>query len=259
MTTNTATMATSGLSTIMKSTAPARPRAASREPLVNRAVRLLRHDVLSGCFALGERLVEVELAARYQISRHMLREALQALEGEGLVVSDAFRGRSVVNPTEKDIEAMFLVRVALERVAAALAAHRITPSQKKRLEATAALPAEPWASLIDLVDWDSNIHRLVWEIAGEPFLRAQLERIIWPFFRLTPSLEATPTEPVGMLREQWQRETAGRPGSHRNVVAAILQQNAVTAREAMVAHICKTGEFSREFAGTLAAAFDLAD
>ena len=40
---------------------------------------------MNGEYAMGERLVEADVAEKYQISRHVAREALQVLEGAGLV------------------------------------------------------------------------------------------------------------------------------------------------------------------------------
>src|SRR5688572_29757998 len=98
----------------------------TREPLTEQAKRILRSAILNGQFNPGARLVETALAERYGITRHVMRAELQALEGEGLVANDPFRGRSVISPGRRDYESIYLIRVSLESLAAGLAAYRIT-------------------------------------------------------------------------------------------------------------------------------------
>jgi len=55
----------------------------------------IRQDILSGMLAANERLKVSSLAGRYQTSTNPVREALQQLRGEGLVVIEPNRGASV--------------------------------------------------------------------------------------------------------------------------------------------------------------------
>ena len=66
-------------------------------------VEHLRHDLLSGRFAPGTRLNEVELAAEFEISRGPLREAVQCLVSEGLVEHRPNRGAIVPVPTAASV------------------------------------------------------------------------------------------------------------------------------------------------------------
>lgn len=53
--------------------------------LVELSMRRLRHEILSGALAPGERLIEEQLTQRFGISRAPLREALRSLGQQGLV------------------------------------------------------------------------------------------------------------------------------------------------------------------------------
>lgn len=90
--------------------------------------RRLRRALVTRRIAPGARLVETELAARLGVSRTPVREALRKLESEGF----ATRARtgsgleaSVISPSE--VEALFLVRGQLDRLAAQLACERAKP------------------------------------------------------------------------------------------------------------------------------------
>lgn len=58
------------------------------ERLSDQVYELIRQDLWSGAFGPGQRLVELELAARYNVSRTPVREALVQLSRDGLLMSN---------------------------------------------------------------------------------------------------------------------------------------------------------------------------
>ncbi len=74
--------------------------------------------ILNGVFQPGERLVESVIAEQLGVSRPPVREALSALEREGLVVNIPRRGNFVVEFTPKDIDEVYSLRLVLELEAA---------------------------------------------------------------------------------------------------------------------------------------------
>ena len=86
----------------------------------------LRAAILSGQCAPGEHLREVEIADRYDVSRGPVREALLQLEREGLVLLRRNRGAVVARLSRADLEEVYSLRLALERLAVAQAA-RMAP------------------------------------------------------------------------------------------------------------------------------------
>jgi DNA-binding GntR family transcriptional regulator len=93
----------------------------------------IRNLIISGEFAPGERLVEAALADRFAVSRGPVRRALMELERMGLVTSSARRGVNVATFRRADIDELFDVTMALERMAAREAAEQATPEQVARL------------------------------------------------------------------------------------------------------------------------------
>ncbi len=78
----------------------------------------LRSAIHSGQLAAGEQLHEVELAREFGVSRGPLREGMQRLTQEGLLISIKNRGLFVVELTEVDVRDIYLAREAIERSAA---------------------------------------------------------------------------------------------------------------------------------------------
>ena len=86
----------------------------------------LRSAILDGRYQPGEMLRQEDLAARLGVSRVPLREALQRLEGEGLVVLQPRRGYAVVSLDLDEIVEIFRVRTFLEGRAGFLATENRT-------------------------------------------------------------------------------------------------------------------------------------
>lgn len=88
--------------------------------------RRVREAIGAGEYGPGQQVGEVELAARLGVSRGPLREGLQRLTAEGLLVSIRNRGLFVVEMNDENIADMYLAREAVERGTAA-AVHRVDP------------------------------------------------------------------------------------------------------------------------------------
>ena len=74
----------------------------------------LRRAILEGVFQPGERLVERQIAERFQISKTPVREALQELKRRGLVTSRTHRGTEVRVVDAQMVREIYQVRIALE-------------------------------------------------------------------------------------------------------------------------------------------------
>jgi Transcriptional regulators len=95
----------------------------------------LRHCIVLGDLAPGERLLSDGLASRLGVSRTPVREALRKLEAEGLVAASPRLGLVVREISEQDLAEIFAIREALEATAARLAAENAAPSELADLRA----------------------------------------------------------------------------------------------------------------------------
>ncbi|PLS31463.1 GntR family transcriptional regulator [Bifidobacterium margollesii] len=77
----------------------------------------LRAQVIHGEILKGERLVETEVAQRYDVSRGPVRDALSLLANEGLVEKGR-QGYVVRGLSEKDVRDIYEVRTAFEEISA---------------------------------------------------------------------------------------------------------------------------------------------
>jgi DNA-binding GntR family transcriptional regulator len=98
-------------------------------PLREGVYQILRSSIVEGDLAPGEHLAEQQLAAELGVSRTPVREALRRLALEGFVVMVPRRGAYVAGLSLKDMNDLFELRMALEGLAAYLAAQRITPAE----------------------------------------------------------------------------------------------------------------------------------
>lgn len=80
----------------------------------------LRERIVDGYFAPGQQINETQVSNQLNLSRGPLREALQRLSQEGLLVSKPNRGVFVVELTPTDVDEIYSVREILELGAAEL-------------------------------------------------------------------------------------------------------------------------------------------
>ena len=93
----------------------------------------LRADILSGALAPGSRIKVVELATRYGLSQMPVREAIQQLQGEGLVLVVPNRGATVRVIDRDFVSQIFDIRIALEGALARRAASVMTLAELERV------------------------------------------------------------------------------------------------------------------------------
>src|SRR5260370_24031317 len=102
-----------------------KPRRISLESQTLRALLEMRDLLLRGAFRPGERLREVPLAARLNVSRTPLRLVLDRLEHEGLLTARPKGGFLASAFTVQDLHDAIDVRGALEGMGARYAAERL--------------------------------------------------------------------------------------------------------------------------------------
>ncbi len=90
--------------------------------LAEQVYRRLSAAILAGDLAPGEKISEPALAREYGVSRGPLREALHRLQERRLITRSANQGPRVILPTPEALVELFVVREALEGMAARLAA-----------------------------------------------------------------------------------------------------------------------------------------
>src|SRR5262249_13800745 len=95
--------------------------------LTERVQRDLRNAIISGELQPGRKLPIAETATRLGVSAIPLREALRALEAEGLVAMSSHRGAAVAPISLQDMQSIYSLRVELEGMAILQACERQMP------------------------------------------------------------------------------------------------------------------------------------
>jgi len=104
--------------------------------LADEIVIRLRKAILSGQFEPDERLGEQFLAKTLGVSRGPIREALNQLEYEGLVIIRRNRGAFVARLSREDVDEVYSLRLALEKLALRLAIQNASASDLGEMQAT---------------------------------------------------------------------------------------------------------------------------
>lgn len=91
----------------------------TQESTPSLVARRVREAIATGEFAPGSQVSEAALAARLGVSRGPLREGLQRLTAEGLLIGIRNRGLFVIEMTPENVVDMYIAREAVERAAAA--------------------------------------------------------------------------------------------------------------------------------------------
>jgi DNA-binding FadR family transcriptional regulator len=210
-------------------------------------VERLLQAIKLGVVPPGERLpAERDLAARLNVSRVTLREALHALQESGFVESRRGRygGTFVcaaapnVAPISvsrvDDLEDALTLRSVLETGAAEFAAAREL-SEPERAHLRSRLAECDGAELGEYRRKDSRLHLAIAEASGSPSLTAAVADVR---MRLNELLDGIPLLPKNIEHSNRQ---------HAALVDAVLADDALAARRAMAEHLEGTSSLLRGF------------
>lgn len=190
------------------------------------AYTLILDAIDTGIYRPGDRLVESELADRFGVSRTPIREALQRLETQSLLTRDG-RSLIVASLDHGQLAELYVVRGALEGLAARLAARQATPEEvrilRDMLEADRALVADPQA----LARANRRFHRQIHLSSHNRFLIQQLDLV----YRSMALLANTSIAALGRSQDTLTE--------HDAIVCAIEAGDGAAADQALREHISR--------------------
>jgi DNA-binding GntR family transcriptional regulator len=157
----------------------------AKSTLARTAYESLRALILTGELPSGTRLTEIELALRLKVSRTPLREALNRLARDGLVIHESHRGYAVAEFDLKYFEDAFGMREALDGYAALQATLHIGGADRdelqslvRRCEELARGRDRSLESLIEEMQLGLEVHRVIARASGNRMLAETLREIL---------------------------------------------------------------------------------
>jgi DNA-binding GntR family transcriptional regulator len=205
-----------------------------RQPTLASQVRTaLSEDIAAGALAPGQRILIERLAERLGVSPTPVREAIACWVEDGLIRKSADGRLQVVPLTRAYVVDVFLVRRALEGLAAELAASRLSDDELALLRASLAETTRglEHGDFGPYVATDALLHGLVATAAGSPMLARELEVL---------------QTHIAYVRGYAQRQAGDHMqlshGEHERLLAALAGRDPAAARATMEQHIHQSGE-----------------
>lgn len=187
----------------------------------------LRRAIAEGELAPGAQLGEAELARELGVSRGPLREAMQRLTQEGLLLSIRNRGLFVITMNDADIQDMYLARTAVEQAAAARLAdispreaHRALSQTVEMMKNAAAVGDTDAMSSADL-----EFHEVLVELAGSPRLSRMHKTLLTETRMCLNALKST------------YRSSDNRAAEHQNIADAIGEGDVGLVEKLLISHM----------------------
>lgn len=204
----------------------------ARKPTVQNIREELENAIVDGEFQPGERLDPEALAIRFGCSRTPIREALQALEGSGLVWVRAKRGTFVTKLGVPELAERFEVMAELEAMCARLAARRASPDELQTIRdaQTACTRAAETGDGDTYYYQNTAFHQAIYAASRNAFLEAETLRM------------QTMLQPYRRRQVQFRGRMTRSLEEHQRILELIAAGDADAAAAEMRSHVVIQGD-----------------
>lgn len=206
----------------------------SRTDYVDLVYTNLRDAISDGTLPPGERITQEDLAARLNVSRSPVLQALRLLKKDGLLEEAPGRGLIVTRLDPERISHLYQIRGALDALAARLAAER-----KQRISPVLLERGRQVADGTDIsamIEADMAFHQAIYEASGNPLI-ADNALLHWIHFRL---LMGAVLQRSGSRQGIWDEHQAIAQAINDGDAAraaTLSEQHAEAARHALITHL----------------------
>ncbi len=154
-------------------------RLSASESLQEYVYEALKQDIMSGKIPLSSRLVEMDCAKRYHVSRTPIREAFNRLLVDGLVENVPGVGITVAIPTIDDIIEINTIIIALSNLMGKHAMQRATEEELAEMDAIADQIDKylEQGQVDEAADMCDEIHQAIWFASGMTHMRLTLDSL----------------------------------------------------------------------------------
>jgi DNA-binding GntR family transcriptional regulator len=195
--------------------------------LVEQTYESILNAICDGRLQPGERLHQDELAARINVSRQPVGQALSILKTQGFV-RDAGRRGLIVAPLEREFfRAIYELREAIDPLATRLAAERAVGqdlSEGRDLLA-AGRRALASGSVDGIISADMQFHLWIYRVAGNPLI-VETMRLYWNHLRRAMG---EVLRPAASRKQVWDE--------HQAILEAVAAPGPAAAAERALRHV----------------------
>lgn len=187
----------------------------------------LRRAILYGSVQSGASLTEVDVAQRFGVSRGPIREAMQRLLQEGLLVRTSSRAVRVVSFSDSDMKDVYFARRAVEHAAVEAILDHDPAAAVAALNAILdqMLVAAKADDLTTFTTMDVDFHNTLVRHAGSVRLLRMQSTLLVEAHMCMVRLERKYADPIAAVAE------------HRLIVDALAARDRAAARHAVDSHM----------------------
>ncbi len=186
----------------------------------------IRDSILRGRFRPGEKLDQQLIADELSVSRSPVREALRALDAEGLITLIPNRGAIVTERSMADLEELYFTRGVIEGMAIQRSAPLMDEKTLWQLDGIFE-SAERTNDYGELLALNNDFHMLTYSTYDQPFIIdyvQQLRDLAAPYNRLY-------LNSAGSVQAAWK--------DHRRIYEACKKRDGNLAKKAVERHLEK--------------------
>ena len=186
----------------------------------------IRDSILRGRFRPGEKLDQQLIADELSVSRSPVREALRALDAEGLITLIPNRGAIVTERSMADLEELYFTRGVIEGMAIQRSAPLMDEKTLWQLDGIFE-SAERTNDYGELLALNNDFHMLTYSTYDQPFIIdyvQQLRDLAAPYNRLY-------LDSAGSVQAAWK--------DHRRIYEACKKRDGNLAKKAVERHLEK--------------------
>jgi len=194
--------------------------------LKEKAYQILRNDILSGKIPGGTHITESIIAKRLDVSRTPVREALQRLTQERLVVSLPRAGYIIEDMSDEDIQDLFSARFEIEEFVIKRAVQYITADElalmAENIEKTKASIKS--AELQRMTDLDLEFHSMIY--------KASRSKTFYRICKHLGDLTMKYRHGLNLVKDLWEEAVE----NHTSIYQALLMADQDKAVRAIARH-----------------------
>lgn len=158
--------------------------------LTERVYGAIIDEILDGVLEPGEHLIQEQLAADLGVSRQPIQQAMALLRADGLIEETGKRGLTVARLDLARVRHHYDVRAVLDGYGARTAASAVKSGaiRSRNIESRARPLLEAGSTAVargavrDQIRFDQALHKLIYELSGNPVL-AETAEPNWRFLR----------------------------------------------------------------------------